>query len=174
MLLATAAPAWADDEAQFQQGLAAYNAKNYNRALFLWEPLAEKGYADVQYNLGMMYDVVAQKYQQAFAWYQKAANQGYAKAQYELGDMYYHGKGVANNYQQAFVWYQKAANQGNFDAQFSLGSMYYHGKGVAQNYQQAKAWYQKALAHPDASDLVSVAKSAITLNLRRLELMGVR
>ena len=81
---------------------------------------------------------------------------------------------MAQDEQQAAQWYQKAANQGHAVAQYNLGVMYYNGLGVPQDDQQAKAWYQKALAHPDASDLVSVAKSAITLNLRRLELMGVR
>ena len=56
LLLACAAPAWADDHAQFQQGYTAYQAGNYAQALRLWQPLAQKGNAEAQYNLGLMYD----------------------------------------------------------------------------------------------------------------------
>lgn len=35
-------------EKQFEQGLAAYNKQDYRKALELWKPLAEKGYANIQ------------------------------------------------------------------------------------------------------------------------------
>ncbi|MBQ2481415.1 MAG: SEL1-like repeat protein, partial [Treponema sp.] len=48
---------------------------------------AEQGYADAQYNLGVMYDCgrgVEQDYEKAFEWYTKAAEQGNAYAQNDL------------------------------------------------------------------------------------------
>ena len=54
LLLACAAPAWADDHAQFQQGYTAYQAGNYAQALRLWQPLAQKGNAEAQFALGLM------------------------------------------------------------------------------------------------------------------------
>ena len=52
MLFAT--PVVAGD---YEDGLAAYGAGDYQKAFRLWKPLAERGYAVVQYNLGLMYDL---------------------------------------------------------------------------------------------------------------------
>ena len=114
LLLATAAPAWADNTTQFEQAAAAYQAGNYNQAFRLWQLLAQQGDAEAQYNLGVMYEKgqgVEQNYQQALAWYQKAANQGVAMAQYSLGVMYAKGQGVAQDFQQAKAWWQKVLAQ---------------------------------------------------------------
>jgi len=147
LLLATAAPVWADNTTQFKQALTAYQAGNYEQAFHLWQPLAQQGDAEAQFNLGVMYENgqgVTQDYRQAAAWYQKVANQGDARAQFNLGLMYNKGRGVAQDYRQAAAWYQKAANQGDTGAQNNLGLMYSNGHGVAQDYRQAMAWYQKA------------------------------
>ena len=119
LLLACAAPAWADNEAQFQQANAAYDAGNYKQAFRLLQPLAQQGNASSQNNLGLMYEKglgVAQNDKQAVAWYQKAAQQGFALAQVNLALMYENGRGVARNDKQAAVWYQKAAQQGHAGA----------------------------------------------------------
>ncbi|GBK95669.1 hypothetical protein NTHiID24_02500 [Haemophilus influenzae] len=48
--------AWADtQEQQFQQGFEATERGDYQTAFKLWLPLAEQGYADAQFNLGVMY-----------------------------------------------------------------------------------------------------------------------
>jgi len=39
----------------FEDGLAAYDAGNYRKAFQLWKPLAERGNAGVQANIGGMY-----------------------------------------------------------------------------------------------------------------------
>ena len=51
LLLACAAPAWADIDAQFQQANAAYDAGNYKQAFRLLQPLAQQGDASSQNNL---------------------------------------------------------------------------------------------------------------------------
>jgi len=119
--------------------------------------LIRLGFANAQYNLGVMYDNgrgVPQDDQQALYWYRKAAEQGVAEAQYNLGFMYKNGQGVPQSYQQAIYWYQKAADQGYALAQYNLGGMYYDGNGFPQNYQQAIYWYQKAAeqGNADAQD----------------------
>ena len=48
-LLAAALPAAAD----FQAGLQAYERKDYATAVKEWQPLAEKGDANAQYNMGL-------------------------------------------------------------------------------------------------------------------------
>ena len=176
LLLACAMPAWADNKVQLQQGVTAYKAGNYNKALRLLQPLAQQGDAYAQHNLGIMHyqgKGIAQDYQQARAWWQKAANQGYAAAQYNLGMMYIKGRGVAQNYQQAFAWCQKAANQGYALAQNNLGTMYYYGQGVAQRILRPSPQRQTVLAQPDTADNAE-AKVAARAGLQQLRNMGIR
>ena len=78
LLLVCAMPAWADNKAQLQQGVTAYEAGNYAQAFRLWQPFAQQGNAEAQYNLGLMYaqgQGVAQDYQQAKIWWQKVLAQ---------------------------------------------------------------------------------------------------
>ena len=75
---------------------------------------AEQGYANAQYNLGVMYDNgegVPQDYQEAMSWYRKAAEQGNASAQYNLGVSYANGQGVPQDYVQAHKWINLAASR---------------------------------------------------------------
>ncbi len=75
LLLATPAGA------HFYEGLAAYKRGDYATALRAWRPLAEQGFAPVQYNLGLMYENgrgVPQDDAEARRWYWKAAEQGHA------------------------------------------------------------------------------------------------
>ena len=83
--------------ADFDKGLAAAKSGDFATALREWEPLAEQGHADAQFNLGVMYntgDGVPQDYKTAVKWYTLAAEQGHADAQINLGVMYDEGLGV--------------------------------------------------------------------------------
>lgn len=137
-------------KAEFNQGEAAYQQKDYVNAFQIFSKLANEYHeysAYAQNYLGYMYlnsQGVAQDYNQAMTWFQKAANKGNPSAQNNLGWMYLNSKGVAQDYNQAMTWLQKAANQGNPNAQNSLGWMYFYGKGVPQDYHQSRFWYQKA------------------------------
>jgi TPR repeat protein/CHAT domain-containing protein len=85
---------------------------------------AERGDAEAQYNLGMMYyfgEGVTQNDIEAAKWFRKAAQQGHADAQFSLGGMYYLGEGVTQNDVEAAKWFRKAAEQGHADAYGSLG-----------------------------------------------------
>src|ERR1700734_2433937 len=98
--------------ADFQIGLAAYNRGDFAAALQEWQPLAEQGDANSQYNLGLLYargEGVPQDYQKAIVWYQKAAEQGVPAAEYNLGVMYANGQGVTANPQEASKWFLQAA-----------------------------------------------------------------
>ena len=44
--------------ADFKAGLEAYQRGDYATALHEWQPLAEKGDANSQYNLGLLYNLV--------------------------------------------------------------------------------------------------------------------
>jgi TPR repeat protein len=58
--------------APFEDYLAVYNKGDYATALRLIRPLADKGNADAQYNLGVLYEKgqgVPQDYAEAMKWY---------------------------------------------------------------------------------------------------------
>jgi TPR repeat protein/beta-lactamase regulating signal transducer with metallopeptidase domain len=121
--------------------------QDYKQAVTWYLRAAERGHADAQSGLGILYAMgrgVDQNDKQAAAWFRKAADQGHDKAQFSLGDQYYWGKGVEQDYKQAFYWYHLAAEQGFIPAQFILGVMYMEGKGVKQDAKQAESWLQKA------------------------------
>ncbi|NQU56821.1 MAG: SEL1-like repeat protein [Rhodospirillales bacterium] len=133
--------------AAFQEGVAAYERGDYATALRKWRPLAEKGDAAPQFNIGLMYEGgkgVAKDEAQAAVWFRKAAEQGFVVAQNNLGLMYLQGRGVAQDYAEAAKWYRKAAEQGYVHAQYDLGVMYENGNGVRKDEAQAVAWYRKA------------------------------
>ena len=140
--------------ADYQDGVDAYIKGDYKTAFKEWQPLADQGDADAQYNLGLMYGNgrgVLKDDKQAVKWYRKAADQSVAEAQYNLGWMYANGKGVLKDDKEAVKWYRKAADQGFAEAQYSLGWMYASGKGVLKDMTKAKYWIKKAYENPDVS-----------------------
>ncbi len=107
--LGLTAPAWAG----WDEGVAAYSRGDYATALREWRPLAEQGYANAQFNLGLMYYNgwgAPQDDAESVRWWRKAAEQGHAMAQNNLGTMYYNGRSVPQDYAQAHMWYDLAAS----------------------------------------------------------------
>ena len=132
---------------------AAYEAGNYETAFNEYLYLAEKGDAQAQANIGLMYDKgfdVQQDYIEAIKWYRKAAAQGVALAQTNLGLMYDKGFGVPQYYAEAIKWYRKAAAQGDAVGQNNLGFMYHYGHGLQKDNVQAYAWTGIAAANGNA------------------------
>lgn len=67
----------------FEDAFTAYKSRDYETALALFRPLAEKGDRDAQHNLGVMYFLgqgVSQDYVQAYAWMHLSAGQGHSNA----------------------------------------------------------------------------------------------
>ena len=76
--LSSPGTAWGAD---FEKGLAAWLKEDYATALQKWEPLAEQGHADAQFQLGNAYYLgqgVPQNYEEAAKWLRLAAEQGTA------------------------------------------------------------------------------------------------
>lgn len=135
-------------DAAFEEGMAAYKRADYTTALEKWRPLAEKGDAAAQRELGRMYEYgkgVKRDFKLAAEWYRKAADQGMAEAQFALGRIYEYGKGAPEDLKHAAEWYRKAADQGMAEAQICLGMLYRYGKnGVTKDEEQAFEWFRKA------------------------------
>lgn len=111
-------------------------------------PKADKGRANAQYNLGVIYANgygVDQDWSKARKWYQKAADQHQAKAEQNLGIMYAKGQGVAVDKSQAVRWFGRAARDGQLAAQNNLAVMYARGEGIDQDFGQAAVWAARAM-----------------------------
>ena len=140
------------------EGIKAYENKDYKTALSIFEDLASKNNAAAQVYLGALLwngDVVKQDLIKAKEWFEKAAAQGNANAQYFLGDTYRIGIITRNNpsyislkqyqdSQKAKEWLEKAAAQNKSHAQHELGVMYSKGEGIKQDKKVAKEWFRKA------------------------------
>ncbi|MBI4006798.1 MAG: SEL1-like repeat protein [Gammaproteobacteria bacterium] len=131
----------------FEEGKAAYQAKDYQKALEILRPLAEQGNSQAQVTLGIMYDYghgVTANPEEAFKWYLKAAEQGIPMVQHDVGVKYFQGQGVKQDYLEAARWWEQSANAGLADSQFNLGLMYYRGIGIEQDYRKAAELFLKA------------------------------
>lgn len=156
--------------ASLAAGEAAYERGDYATALREWQPLAQRGNAEAQNALGVMYENgegVAPSNARALAWYRKAAAQGHAEAQNNLGAMYYEGLGVKQNYAQAFSLFQKSAAKGSGRGLFNMGWMYANGYGTAQDLEKARMIWE-LLARGNYGDQSQKAAE----HLRQLNQLG--
>lgn len=138
----------------FEDGLAAYDRKDYATALRYWRPLADNGDAGAQFNIGVMYsrgDGVAQDDAEAAKWVRKAAEQGLPMAQFELGISHENGQGVLQDHSESMKWLRRAAENGYAPAQSLLGLTYSLGDGFRNkpDYTEAKKWFQMAAEQGD-------------------------
>jgi len=104
----------------------AFDKGDYETAFSLWLPLAEKGDADAQNYLGIIYYLdmgVSRDYKKALQWYERAAKAGHADAQRNYGDMINFGRGIQKDNYQAYKWYFAASQQGNKIAERQIAVM---------------------------------------------------
>lgn len=147
----SAATAYADE---VSIGADLYAEKDYSAAAAVFKKAADKGNADAQFNLGLMYlngEGVEQDYRQARIWFEQSAAKGNVRAEVNLGRLYAKAKGVAPNYGMAATWYRKAADQGYADGQYSLGVLYLNGISVPRDYARARELFQQAADQNNAS-----------------------
>lgn len=153
-------PLFADYKAALKKG-------DYAGALKELRPLAQKGDAKAQSNLGLMYATgrgVPQNAVEAEKWIRKAAEQGLAEAQYNLGLINVKGQGVRQNNAEALKWFRKSSDQGYAKAQYILGVMYLQGVGVPKNLVQAYMWWylSGSQGDQDAVKAINAIKGKMT------------
>lgn len=137
---------------KFQLARAYDSNYEYKKAAMIYHPLALRGYAAAQADLGLSYEDglgVKESYDKSVYWYRKSAEQGNVEGQYGLGRMYYFGYGVEESDKEAMIWFLKGASQGYSPSQYRIGVMYENGYGVPQSDKEAKKWYKKAADQGD-------------------------
>ena len=138
--LSFAAPAAAGE---LDEAVAAAHRGEYAAALKRLSPLAEKGDARAQFDIGFMHAYgwgFQRNPADAIAWYRMAADQGLGIAQHFLGLAYVNGEGVRPSDEEAVRWFSRAAAQGFAPSQYLLGSMLLDGRGLQPDAVQGYAW----------------------------------
>jgi cell division septation protein DedD len=124
-------------------GIEAWQRSDYGSAVAIWRPLAEKGDADAEFNLGQAYRLgrgVPIDLGAAKMWFEKAANAGHLDAETTLGLLLFqNGDQVAG-----LKWLRRAAEEGEPRALLVYGTALYNGDGVTQDRLLGYAYVSRA------------------------------
>lgn len=140
-----------DADMTLASGVAAYEAKEFRRAMQLLSPLAEQGDAQAQFRVAIMCQNAlggVANPTRAATMMHAAAQEGLGIAQHALGTMYLYGECVDKDESQAAQWFERAAEQGLDGALVALALLYEQGLGVPKDAKKAKALYARAGMSP--------------------------
>ena len=137
--LALALPAHAD----VKDGVDAWQAGDFAKAVAEWRPLALAGDADAQFNLGQAYKLgrgVPVDLVQAESWYRRAAKQGHLQAEDNLGLVIF----TAGRQKEAMPYIIRSAERGEPRAQYVLGTALFNGDLIAKDWPRSYALTKRA------------------------------
>ena len=138
-------PAFAQGfEANFDEGMAAFNYGDNELALRHFLRLSNDGDPRAQYYLAYMMDSglgMGKDVYGAANWYLKSAAQNYLPAMVYVGYIYSAGHGVTVDKKKAFDWYTRAAQMGDPVAQNNLAAMLRAGDPYAEDKKLAAQWF---------------------------------
>jgi len=126
-------------------GIEAWQRSDYSGAVAIWRPLAEKGDADAEFNLGQAYRLgrgVPINLAAAKTWFERAAGQGHVDAETTLGLLLFQNGDQA----EALKWLKKAADQGEPRALLVYGTALVNGDSVTQDPVLGYAYVSRAAA----------------------------
>jgi TPR repeat protein len=126
-------------------GIEAWQRADYAGAVAIWRPLAEKGDADAEFNLGQAYRLgrgVAINLGAAQTWFTRAANQGHLDAQTTLGLLLFQNGDRA----EGLKWLKQAADEGEPRAQLVYGTALVNGDTITQDPPLGYAYVSRAAA----------------------------
>ena len=126
-------------------GIEAWQQADYAGAVAIWRPLAERGDADAEFNLGQAYRLgrgVPTNVAAAKTWFERAASQGHVDAQTTLGLLLFQNGDQA----EGLKWLKKAADQGEPRALLVYGTALVNGDNVTQDPVLGYAYVSRAAA----------------------------
>ena len=124
-------------------GIDAWAAQNYDEAIRIWRPLADRGDPDAQYNLAQAYFLgrgVPQNMVLAEQWYARAARQGHPEATANYGLLLFQN----GRRQEAIPYITRAADAGDPRAQYVLGTALFNGDVIERDAPRAYALMSRA------------------------------
>lgn len=142
LLIAVAAPISAQS---VRAGIDAWQRADYAGAVAIWRPLAEKGDADAEFNLGQAYRLgrgVPTNLAAAKTWFERAAGQGHVDAETTLGLLLFQNGDQA----EGLKWLKKAAERDEPRAQLVYGTALVNGDSITQDPVLGYAYVSRAAA----------------------------
>lgn len=131
----------------FDQGVAAYDAKDYARAFELFSSIDDTDLAAMR-NVALMLrkgEGTAKDPKAAEEMYARAANGGLPTAAADLGEMLLNGEAGPPDARAALPWLAAAAEAGHPIAAYELGQIYETGNGVPKDLKTARQLYEMAV-----------------------------
>jgi hypothetical protein len=122
-----------------------YDPRSYKKAREWFQKSAEKGFAEAQNDLGIMYYVGyggSQNCEEAIKWFTLSDAQGNAQGSRMLGTLYYTGGCIKKDNKKAITYLLKASNDRY--ALYLLGVMFANGEGVKKNTQRAIQLFEQS------------------------------
>ena len=126
-------------------GVEAWQQGDYAGAVGEWRPLADRGDADAQFNLGHAYRLgrgVPQNMGMAEQLYERAARAGHVEAQAMYGLILFQN----GRRQDAMPYIRRAAENGDARAQYVYGTALFNGDQVPRDWPRAYAFISRAAA----------------------------
>ncbi len=126
-----------------EDGYAAYDDGDYEKAKSIFHALAEKGDAKAMNAIGLLYSwgkAYPHNRKIACDWYEKAAHLGYSSAEYNFARCFEKEEGRKRSIKQQIEWFTKAAEKDDIDSQIALLMLY-----ADTNKKLSKRWGQKAM-----------------------------
>jgi TPR repeat protein len=133
--------------AGYDEGLAAYQKRDWATAIREFKPLAAQGNSAAQARLGRILfeglggtrdDVEALKLLNA------AAVAGEPLAQHWLGSAYFNGRAVPKDVSQALVWFGRAADKGQPESLHAMGEIHFNGLGINKDEGKGVEYFKRA------------------------------
>ena len=126
-----------------RDGIDAWAAGNYDRAVTIWRPLADNGDADAAFNMGQAYRMgrgVSIDNGRAQRYFESAARQGHTDAEVNLGLMLFSNGDKVN----AMRWLRSASSKADPRAMLVYGTALYNGDGVPRDAIAGYAYVKRA------------------------------
>ncbi|MCP1659412.1 tetratricopeptide repeat protein [Neisseria perflava] len=149
-------------KALLDEGIDAYNRRDYSDAMTLFTQASAAGHMKAPRYIGLMYlngYGVTKNPMRAVAEFTKGAEQGDITSQYWLAYCYEQGIGVQKDMDQAEKWYQVSARRGDHvaaPAMTALGRL-----AEVESQEEAVAWYKKAAAVGDKEAQAALARLGV-------------
>jgi TPR repeat protein len=134
---------------KFEDGMDAFENKNYNKAFTIMKELVDdsgnkyaKAYLAEMYTVGLG---TKTNYKLAFKLAKSAADNGSSMAAYTLGKLYVNGKGVNKDIKLAIFYFEQyLARNKNGNVASWVGQVYKSGEGITKDYNKALKYFKIA------------------------------
>lgn len=134
--------------ATFEDGMAAYKAKDYKKAATVFEELCAKNKdATSCYNIGYLYENgtgVTKNLTKAFNFFQQACDAGNGGGCNGVAYAYENGLGAQKNEKKGLEYYEKGCGLNDAYSCYHAGAQYKNGKVVPKNDVKAHSMFEKS------------------------------